>query len=516
MNTWEILAEVRERVSEEEGNLQKQASLRVALCHPSPYAVGMSSLGYQSICREICLHPGAGAERAFLPDNSEDYRRNRLPVFTYESQSPISDFPIAAFSVSYELEITGLLEMLYLSRIPLLREDRDEKHPLVVVGGPFTNSNPLILAPFVDLIILGEGEESIHTLLDSIVAMSRDDLLDWYSGSPGCYVPGRTPVLPKLLQVSDARLPARSVIFTKNTVLSSMFLIEPERGCSHGCTYCVMRRTGNRGMRVVAADKVLSLIPDQARRVGLVGAAVGDHPKINDLIRKIVASGREIAVSSLRADRLDEELARQLALGGHRTLTTASDGASQRLRKLIDRNTTEEHLIGAAELVRKARLLRLKLYQIIGLPGETDADIDELVRFSIELSRISPLSLSISPFVAKRNTPMDGALFEPIRSLETKVSRIRSRLRGKVEVRPTSARWAWVEYMLSQGGETAGLAAMDAWQAGGSFASWKRAFVRREVKPFRGRPLDEGFVGEDDEIQQRSSGEPPPLVLTVK
>jgi len=154
--------------------------------------------------------------------------------------------------------------------------------------------------------------------------------------------------------------------------------------------------------------------------------------------------------------------------------------------------TTEHHLIRAAEMVRSARLHRLKLYEMVGLPGETMDDIDELVRFSLELSKIAPLSLSISPFVAKRNTPSDGAPFEPIPSLTAKLTRIRSGLKGKVDVRPSSARWAWVEYMLSQSGEDAGLAAMDAWRTGGRFSSWKQAFARRDIRTFRRRPIPDG------------------------
>jgi radical SAM superfamily enzyme YgiQ (UPF0313 family) len=482
MNPWGVLTQIRRRVREEEGILRKAASLRVALCHPSPYSVAMSSLGYQTIYREIHLHPGAGAERAFLPDDPGDYRNNHVPVLTYESERPLSDFPIVAFSIAYELELTGILEMLDLSGIPLLRRDRAGKHPFVIAGGPLTSSNPETLAPFVDLIILGEGEELIHTFLDAAAGTSRDDLRRRLSALPGCYVPGRTPDLPQTAKVHDDRLPAYSQILTKHTVLPSMFLIEPERGCSRGCTYCVMRRTAHGGMRLVSPEKALSLIPANARRVGLVGAAVTDHPGIKELVQKIVASGREIGISSLRADRLDEELVRLLALGGYKTLTAASDGASQRMRDLVDRKTAEHHLIRAAELVRGAGLRRLKLYVMVGLPGEAQADIDELVRFSLELSRIAPLSLSIAPFVAKRNTPLDGAPFEPIASQTVKFSQIRAGLKGKVDVKPGSVRWAWVEYMLAQGGESAGLAAMDAWREGGSFSSWKRAFADREVK----------------------------------
>jgi radical SAM superfamily enzyme YgiQ (UPF0313 family) len=219
---------------------------------------------------------------------------------------------------------------------------------------------------------------------------------------------------------------------------------------------------------------------------------VTDHPRIKEIVHGIVEHGREVGISSLRADRLDEEFVALLARGGYRTLTTASDGASERLRRIVDRKTTEKHLIRAAELARKLNLQRLKLYEMIGLPGETMADVDELVRFSKELSGIVSLSLGISPFVAKRNTPLDGAPFEPIPSIEAKLARLRLGLKGKVEIRPASARWAWVEYMLSQGGEAAGLAAMDAWREGGSFASWKRAFRKRDARPFEARRVPDG------------------------
>jgi len=485
MNSWDILSQIRRRVSEEEGVLRKPASLRIALCHPAPYPVAMSSLGFQAIYREIHQHPGACAERAFLPDDPEAYRKNSLPIVTYESETPLHDFPILAFSIAYELELTGILEMLDLSGIPLLRQERTERHPFIIAGGPLTNSNPAILAPFVDLIVVGEGEDWIHQFLDATVEISRKDFALHFAGAPGCYAPGVTAEFPPAARVADDRLPAYSQIITKHSVLSSMFLIEPERGCPRSCSYCVMRRTSSGGMRTAPVEKVFSLIPENAGRVGLVGAAVTDHPRIAELVRRIVQSGREIGVSSLRADRLDEELVAWLARGGYKTLTTASDGASQRLRDRIHRHTTERHLIQAAEWVRSAGMQRLKLYEMIGLPGETMDDIDELIRFALELSRVAPLSLSISPFVAKRNTPMDGAPFEAISSQTAKLQRIRSGLKGKVDVKPSSVRWAWVEYMLSQRGESAGLAAMDAWKEGGSFASWKRAFARREVERSR-------------------------------
>src|SRR6185295_3017162 len=212
-------------------------------------------------------------------------------------------------------------------------------------------------------------------------------------------------------KAEDDRLPARSQIVTPHTELRSMFLIEPERGCSRGCTYCVMRRTTNGGMRTVPPERVLELIPQDAQRVGLVGAAVTDHPRIVELVRTLVDGGRQVGISSLRADRLcaRPELVGLLARSGAKTLTTAADGASERLRKALDRRTTAAQLLGVARLARESGFQRLKLYLMLGLPGEEDRDLDELSELAGEISRIIPVSFGCAPFVAKRNTPMDGS-----------------------------------------------------------------------------------------------------------
>jgi radical SAM superfamily enzyme YgiQ (UPF0313 family) len=481
---WRHLEVIRERLAAEDGTIRSDAPTRVAICYPSPYHVGMSSLGFQTIYREINQRPDTSAERVFLPDDPASWRATRTRLVSYEHQRPVADFPVLAFSVAYELEITGLFEILDLSGLPILASERDETWPLVVAGGPLTFSNPAPLAPFVDAILLGEAEELIHEFLDLLADnLSRHELLRRLAALPGCFVPGISSALPPVRKAHDKRLPARSQILTPHTELCSMFLIEPERGCSRGCTYCVMRRTTNGGMRLVPPETVLGLVPPHARRVGLVGAAVTDHPRVAELVRTLVDDGREVGISSLRADRLTSELVGLLARGRARTLTTASDGFSARLRNALDRRTTEAHLLRAAELAREHRFERLKLYLMVGLPGETDEDVDELVRFGTELSRLVPLALGVAPFVAKRNTPMDGAPFEPVDSIERKLDRLRRGLKGRASIRPTSPRWAWVEYMLAQSGAEAGLAAADAWRAGGTFSAWKRAFAAHGVTP---------------------------------
>jgi radical SAM superfamily enzyme YgiQ (UPF0313 family) len=471
-------AEIESRCRDEIGAIDKEAPEAVALLYPSPYHVGMSSLGYQTIYRAINETPGRAAHRAFLPDDVAASKASRTPVITYEALRPVADYQVIALSVAYETELAGLIEAFELSGIPSLAEERDDRHPFILAGGPLTFSNPLPLAPFVDAIVMGEADQSIHSVLDVVFSSeSRESALAHLRKHPHVFIPSvHGDILPPIDKANDAELPAYSQIITPHTELRNMFLIEPERGCHRGCTYCVMRRSTNDGMRIVEKDKILSLVPEHAERVGLVGAATTDHPQIAEVVNALADSGREVGLSSLRADRLSDELVGALRRGGHRILTTASDGTSQRMRDFIQRRTSEAQLRNAALLARKHGMKRLKLYVMVGVPTETDDDIDELVEFGTELSRIIPLSLGVAPFVAKRNTPLDGAPFAGMPLVESRLKRLRKGVRGRVDVRATSARWAWIEYVLAQGGRAEGRAVLDAVHAGGRFADWKRAF----------------------------------------
>ncbi len=486
---------IRRRLADETGRIAKQAPFTVALCYPSPYRVGMSSLGYQRIYRALMEAPGLACERAFLDDECESDAAllPEHPV-TYESLRPIDELGVVAFSVAYELEIAGVVRMLRAAGIPPRRRDRDGTYPLIVAGGPLTFSNPVPLAGIVDAIIVGEGESRIVEAMHAAQASTRDAQLDALAHIPHVFVPTRHDVMPPVGAVDDAFLPAFSAIVTPNTELSNMFLIETERGCSRGCSYCVMRRSTNGGMRIVPADVVLDAIPRTMHRVGLVGAAVSDHPKIVSIVNALADRGCEVGLSSLRPDRLaaNDDFVAALARVGYRTLTTAMDGTSERVRERLDRRARPKHLLKCAELAKKYGMARLKLYLMVGTPGETDADIDECVEFAAELSRIVPLALGIAPFCAKKNTPLDGAPFAGIELVERRLSRLRRGLRGRADVRATSARWAWVEYVLAQGGEAEGLALIDAVDAGGSFRDYERAFATTESAARRALPLAVG------------------------
>jgi len=436
----------------------------------------MSSLGYQWIGTRLA-EAGFAVERVFLPDTPAEWARARLPPLSMETQTPLGEFPVIALSLAYELELAGLVELLQLAGIPPRRADRGPHHPLVLIGGPLTFSNPLPAAPFADAMVLGEADDVVG---DAVRILSEERDPTGIERLPGGYVPARQgEALPAIARAEDDHLPARSRLRSPDAELHDMFLLEGERGCHRACTFCVMRRSTNGGMRLVDPARLLELVPPDAHRVGLVGAAISDHPQLVGLLEALVESGREIGISSLRADRvaLKPDIPRLLRAGGYRTLTVASDAASQRLRRTLAKGTTEAHLLACAEAAHAHGYQVLKVYMMLGVPDETDADVDELIECTRRLAAIHPVALGIAPFVPKRNTPLDGADFAGVEVVEARLARLRAGLRGaRAEIRPTSVKWAWVEHRLARAGWEGGEATLAAVGEGGSFGAWRRAF----------------------------------------
>jgi radical SAM superfamily enzyme YgiQ (UPF0313 family) len=462
------------------GRIPKDAPWRVALTSPSPYPVAMSSLGLQCIYGILQGIPGVACERFFLPDGGDRPEAPVDPPLSYERLRPLGAFQLMAVSIAWELELGGLVRLLDAAGFPLWSNERDQGYPLVLAGGPLTFANAAPVAPFVDALVMGEGEG----VLEEVVAVLREGgpkslALTQLAGLPGVWVPALSPMPPPLLACAPAsRLPARSVIRTPHTEFPGMFLVEAERGCSRQCRYCVMRRERSGGMRLVPREKVLASVPADARRVGLVGAAVSDHPDLPVLINDLVARGCRVGVSSLRPDRLSAELVEALARAGTRTLTTALDGSSEELRKRLARPLPPERLVESARLARRTKFQRLKLYLMLGVPGETDSDVDECAELLRELSGLLRVALAVSPFCAKPGTPLGGAPFAGLGVIHARLDRLQRRLKGRVDVRATSPKWAWVEHVLARGGAAEGRAVAAAVRAGGRFSDYRAAFER--------------------------------------
>tara|TARA_Y100001934_G_C12298665_1_gene748745 strand:+ start:97 stop:1527 length:1431 start_codon:yes stop_codon:yes gene_type:complete len=459
------------------------------MAYPSPYRVGMSALGYQQIYRAILAEPGWTALRAF---NDVDEGGVSTRPFVYELGGAMDRPDAIAFSVSYELEIAGVVQMLTRMGLEPLRRDRRPDDPPVVIGGPLTFSNPTPLLPYCDVLICGEGEALIGPVLRVVDEQPKARWDEAFSELEGVVLPGDGSN-PEHLPVAKSPhhlLPARSAIVATETELREMFLIEPERGCSRQCTYCVMRRSTNGGMRRLAADHVLSLVPEGVNRVGLVGAAVTDHIELPQILEALVARGVGVGISSLRADRLKPRLLQLLREAGYKSLTIGLDGASPRLRRLIERKSEDLHVERVARDGKAVGFMQMKVYMVLGLPTETDEDIETLAQEMTELSTILPVALGLAILVPKRNTPLYSAPFIGIRESDRRLKRLRRALKGRANLRPVSTRWAWVEAVLARGGVGVGEAVLRAERAGGRFANYRREFESLGYFP-------DGRVGED-------------------
>jgi len=477
--------------------------LSICLVSPSRYQTGMSSLGFQTIYSLLVSSPGILCERTFLPDREdlEEYRRSGISLFSLETQRPLADFDIIAFSTSFEPDYLNIPLMLMLSRIPIWAGERDESHPLIMAGGAAFFINPEPVADYIDVICIGEGEELVPNLFESLMApgRGRHELLLSLAALPGFYIPSlyhpqyqsgrlvsmdRVPGVPEQVVRACASLeqhrPAQSVILTENTEFGDMFLIEVSRGCPRGCRFCTSGfiyapfRQNRFDCLAAAVDEGLS----HRGKIGLVGAAVSDYREIGRLCRYIVGKGARVSVSSLRVDRIDAVMLDALVASGHKTISLAPEGGSQRLRDLIRKNLTEEQILNACELLISRDILNLKLYFIIGLPTETEEDLEELIRLVTAIRervlehargnrRIGEITLSVNPFIPKPFTPFQWCGMEPLPSLEKKVKMLEGRLRTipNVRLKVEGLRDCYFQALLSRGDRS--LSGLLATMAGG-------------------------------------------------
>lgn len=470
---WPQLEQIRHLRARESGVPLPIGQQPLALLYPATYRVGMASLGYQWIAHKLA-QSGLSVERAFLPD--ERWCLDHGAVRSMERELPIGDFPLLAATVAWELELDALVRMLEASGIPALRSERGPEHPTILLGGPLTFSNPAPMGAIADAVLVGEADATAVPAARAFFDHDQKAWLDTIQALPGGWVPTRSSQPPPPATADDALLPAHARFWSPDADFADMFLIEAERGCSRRCGFCVMGRTAG-GMRLQDPDRILGLIPEAAPRVGLVGAAVSDHPSLPQLLEALIDRGKGVGVSSLRADRIAREprLAALLRQAGYRSLTVAADAPTEALRAAIRKDIHADQLLTCAELAREHRFERVKLYAIIGLPGEVDADMGELVGLVRAMAAIHPVDLAVSPFVPKQRTPLARAPFAGIKVVERRLAQLKRSLRGVAGFRPTSARWAWVESQLAAGDLATGTAAVHAIRAGGKFSAWKRA-----------------------------------------
>lgn len=508
----------RQRLARETGtpSIDRAAPVRFALAFPNIYGVGMASLGFQLIYRMLNDLPKSSCERVFLPDpeDAAEHLRSGAELFTLESLSPLAQFDVVAFSVSFEMDYLNVLRMLRLANLPVERAERDESRPLVIAGGPCATFNPEPLADFVDAFVIGDAEDVIPRLVDALEANqggSREGVLAALAGIPGVYVPSlyrphyseegellRVEAVPpapeKVSRAVAADLachPSASIVSTPEAEFGEIELLEVARGCGRKCRFCAAGHIA-RPPRPRAAGEVTG-----AARLGLVGAAVFDRPDAEEMCRRIVDAGGEFTVSSVRLETVTPAIARLMAQGGQKTLTIAPEAGSERLRHVINKAASEAAIFSAAAAARDAGIARMKLYFMIGLPTEADEDVAAIVDLVRRLAREFPsigFQLSVSTFVPKPWTPFqwhpmerEGVLKRRYAALKKGVSAIRgAKLGGE------SPRLAAIQGYLARGDRRIGQVLVAALENGGDYpAAVRGTGVDTGWYLYRTRPREE-------------------------
>jgi radical SAM superfamily enzyme YgiQ (UPF0313 family) len=529
--SWKIIEKYRRILSSESGATPKNwgGKLPVCIVYPNRYRTAMSNLGFQAVYALLNAQPDILCERAFLPDPEDlkEYAKSRTQLLSLESQRPLGDFAVIAFSVSFESDYLNIPLIFSLAGIPPFAADRGDSYPLIMAGGAALFLNPEPVAEFMDLVCVGEAEALLPPLLMLLreEGLERKNLRERAATLPGIYVPafyevsydgprveairnlpGAPPRVTRVWTGELDRHVTASEIFTPETEFSDMYLIELSRGCPRGCRFCaagfIYRPYRQRSLAKVKAEVTSALA--EHKKLGLVGAAVSDFHGIGELCRYILEQGGKVSVSSLRIDGLDDDLISALKASGHKTVALAPEGGSQRLRDLIKKGIDAEQILSACDRLIKNDILNLKLYFIIGLPTETMTDLEEMVSLIMEVrsrvveaarakGRLGEVTLSVNPFVPKPFTPFQWCGMEDVKSLEGKIKFLQQAAGRLSNMRliTESPRDAYLQALLSRGDRRLAALLVRAAELGNWRKGAKEIGLETEQFVYRNIPLEE-------------------------